>query len=252
MNALLTIDIGNTSIGLALFVNSKIVQRNKIYTPHQAIEKSLAELFAFPLQKAPLGIAVSSVVPGIDDYLDRYLQQQFTIKPYFINFCSPHELSIKISHPEEIGADRIADAVGALDFFSPPYIVIDSGTATTFDIVNQHQEYIGGAIFPGVSLALRSLYEHTAKLPKVEFSVPKSILGTDTISSIQAGIYYSYIGSLTFMIAEYKKMLGGSARVIVTGGLSEYFKNRLADVDLYEPDLLFYGLKRLFAQRNGL
>ena len=159
-------------------------------------------------------------------------------------------MALKIDKPSELGADRIADCAGALSLFSPPLIIIDSGTATTFDLVNARREYCGGCIFPGLDIAISSLAEKTAKLKKIDFAVPRSPVGTNTAASIRAGVYYGYIGTLQHLIVLYRKILGPKSRVVATGGLSRYFKGRVSGIDRFVPDLLFFGLKSIYEQQE--
>ena len=191
-------------------------------------------------------VIVSSVVPFADRSLEKSVKNLIGKKPIFIDHNTKTGIDIKIDKPEELGADRIADSVGALKFFKPPFIIIDSGTATTFDVVNRNYEYIGGSIFSGIELSIRSLANNTAKLDRINFRIPESIIGTNTENSIRSGIYYSYIGGLSYMVEEYKRIIGDDAKVIATGGLTNYFEGKISSIDVFEPDLIFYGLKIIF------
>jgi len=243
---LLTIDIGNTTTGIAIFEKGKIVSRNKLPTPGEISVLFLKSLIKKDYRDKIDAISVSSVVPFVDESLKKSSMDFLGIKPFFLEFDTPTGIKLKIDNPSEMGADRIADYMGAVKLVKPPFIVLDSGTATTFDIVNRNYEYIGGAIFPGIELAIKSLAQNTAKLEMIKFDIPDSIFGTNTENSIRSGIYYSYIGGLSFMIEEYKKHLGGGCSVIATGGLSKYFMNRIYNVDMYEPDLIYIGLKNIY------
>ncbi len=243
---LLTIDVGNTTTGIAIFNEDEIVTKNKLMTPDEVTENFLKSLIKKEFRKRITHVVVSSVVPFIDRSMQNSVVSLFGRKAIFIDHTTDTGLAIKIDIPEELGADRIADSVGALSFFDPPMIIIDSGTATTFDIIDKNFQYLGGAIFPGIELSINSLARNTAKLNRITFGVPDSILGTNTDTSIRAGIFYSYLGGLAYMIDLYKQLLGGSVRVVATGGLSRYFKDHLDGIDLYEPDLIYFGLKKIF------
>jgi type III pantothenate kinase len=243
---LLTIDVGNTSTGIAVFDGDRIASRNKLMTPDEVSVTFLKSLVKKEHRKPIANIIVSSVVPFVDESLRQSIKDYFKKDPVFIDHTIDTGLKLKIDIPGELGADRIADSIGALYFFDPPFIIIDSGTATTFDVISRNLEYLGGAIFPGIELSINSLAEKAAKLGRIHFSPPASILGTDTESHIKAGIYYSYIGGLTYMIREYKKIVGNDAKVIATGGLVRHFEYKVEGVDLYEPDLIYYGLKKIF------
>ena len=239
---LLTIDIGNTCTGAAVFDKKDIIFKNKLSTPVEISERFLKSLIKPEYKDKINKIIISSVVPLIDKSISISIEKLFRKRAFFIDFKTDTGIKLKIDIPEEMGADRIAGSVGALHFFKPPFIIIDSGTATTFDIINENYEYIGGSILPGVDISIKSLANNTAKLNKINFKIPDSIIGTNTEESIKAGIFYSYIGGLNFMIDEYKKILENKARVIVTGGLIKYFEHRIKGIDLYEPDLIYYGL----------
>ena len=185
------------------------------------------------------------MVPPLDRALAADCRKTLGRKPFFIGHRTPTGITLKIDKPSELGADRIADCLGALSFFPPPLIVIDSGTATTFDLINGKSEYCGGCILPGIGIAIRSLAENTAKLKNIAFAVPASPVGTNTVDSIRAGIFFGYIGTLKHLIALYRRILGPESKVIATGGLVRYFKGRVPGIDRFEPDLLFYGLKRI-------
>lgn len=243
---LLTIDVGNTTTGIAIFKNGKIVSTNKLKTPDEVSVIFLKSLLKKEYRREISNIIISSVVPFVDESLARCVKEYFKRDGYFIDHTTPVGLKYKIDNPVELGADRIADSIGALYFYEPPFIVIDSGTATTFDVISRDMEYLGGCIFPGIELSINSLAQNAAKLGRIHFSAPDSIMGTSTETHIKAGIYYSYIGGLGFMIEEYKKIVGQDAKVIATGGLIKHFEGKIEGIDRFEPDLTYYGLKKIF------
>ncbi len=243
---LLTIDVGNTATGIAIFDGDQIVSKNKLLTPDEVSITYLKSLLKKEFRAKITDIIVSSVVPFVDESLRRFIREYFAKEPLFIDHTVKSGLIFKIDNPAELGADRIADSAGALYLFKPPFIIIDSGTATTFDIISRDMEYLGGSIFPGIELSINSLAQNTAKLGRIHFSTPTSILGTNTESHIRAGIYYSYIGGLAYMIKEYKKIVGQDAKVLATGGLIKHFEGKVEGIEVYEPDLTYYGLKKIF------
>jgi type III pantothenate kinase len=232
--SVLTIDVGNTSTACAVFKGETIVYRRHMPTPKKWPAGHLRLLLGETKQMKPTAIIVSSVVPPLDRALAADCKKMLGRKPFFIGHRTLTGITLKIDKPSELGADRIADCLGALRFFSPPLIVIDSGTATTFDL-----------ILPGIGIAVRSLAENTAKLENIAFAVPESPVGTNTVNSIRAGIFFGYIGTLNHLIALYRRVLGPESKVIATGGLVRYFKGRVPGINRFEPDLLFYGLKRI-------
>lgn len=247
---LLAIDVGNTCVGIAVFDRDQIGFKNKLSTPDRVNTGFLKSLVNASQIKGIDSVIVSSVVPFLDESLSRSIEKLFSVKPDFISHHTDTGIKLKIDRPEELGADRIADAVGAMGIARPPLIIIDSGTATTFDVINRDREYIGGCIFPGIELSARCLASNTARLDRILFAIPRSILATNTRDNIRAGIYYSCLGGLEFMIEEYKKITGPKATVIATGGISFYFQNRIRNIDIFEPDLIFLGLKSIHDRQH--
>lgn len=243
---LLTIDVGNTATGVAIFDGDVIASKNKLLTPDEISVTFLKSLVKKELRRPIKDVIVSSVVPFVDESLKAAVSEYFRKEAIFIDYSTDSGLIFNVDCPSELGADRIADAAGALAFYEPPFIIIDSGTAITFDVISKDCEYLGGSIMPGIELSIHSLAEKTAKLERIHFSIPKSILSTNTEDHIRAGIFYSCVGGLTYMIKEYKKIVGQDAKVIATGGLSKYFEGRIEGIDRFEPDLIYYGLKRIY------
>jgi len=245
---LLAIDVGNTTVGAAIFQGDQIVSKNKLMTPEEVTVTFIKSLLKKEHRMKITDVIISSVVPFVDESLRQSVTRYFKKAPVFIDAALDSGLKFNVDNPSELGADRIADAIGACHFFPPPFIIIDSGTATTFDVISRDMVYLGGCIFPGVELSINSLAQKAAKLGRIHFTTPKSILGTNTEEHIKAGIYYSYIGGITYMIEEYKKIAGQDARVIATGGLVRHFEGRIPGIDLYEDDLIYYGLKGIFVR----
>ncbi len=247
---LLTIDVGNTCFGVAVFKEDQIVFRNKLNTPDHITVRFLKNLMDDEIITKVDSVIVSSVVPFIDLSLGNVIEKLLGKKAFFVDHNTDTRIKIEVDFPVELGADRIANAVGGTYFSKPPLIIVDSGTATTFDIINKEYEYIGGSIFPGIELSIRSLASNTAKLNRIYFTEPDSILGKNTDSNIRAGIYYSCIGGLEFMIREYKRIVGENATVIATGGVSFYFHNKIKNIDIYESNLIYFGLKLIHDRQN--
>ena len=246
----LTIDVGNTTTVCAVFRGRSIVYRRHIPTPNKWLTGHLRALLLADWARKIRAVVVSSVVPPLDMALAENIKKALGLPALFLDQRTPTGMRLKIDKPSELGADRIADCLGALTFFPPPLIVIDSGTATTFDLLNEKGEYCGGSILPGIKIAIKSLAENTAKLKDIAFAVPASPLGTNTVNSIRAGIYFGCIGALTHLIILYRQILGPGSKVIATGGLIRYFKGRVPGIDAFEPDLLFYGLKSVYDRQQ--
>jgi len=247
---ILAVDVGNTSTACAVFRGDAIVCRRHVPTPKKWPAGHLLALLSAAWAAKIAAVVVSSVVPPLDKALAADCKKTLALPALFLDHRTPTGMALKIDKPSELGADRIADCLGALRFFPPPLIVIDSGTATTFDLLNEKKEYCGGSILPGIAIAVKSLAENTAKLQDITFAVPASPVGTNTVNSIRAGIFFGYVGTLTHLIALYRQVLGPGSKVIATGGLIRYFRGRVPGIDRFEPDLLFYGLKSVYNQQQ--
>ncbi|HSQ35970.1 MAG TPA: type III pantothenate kinase [Candidatus Binatia bacterium] len=243
---IVTIDVGNTSTGCAVFRAGAIVHRRHMPTPKKWRAGLLRSLLGPGRLERIAAVVASSVVPPLDHGLAADCKKTFGLNARFLSHRTPTAITLKIDKPAELGADRLADCLGALSLFPPPLIVIDSGTATTFDLLNERSEYCGGCILPGIGIAVKSLAENTARLKKIAFAVPDSPVGTNTADSIRAGIFFGYIGMLTHLIGLYREVLGPGTAVIATGGLIRYFRGRVNGIDRFEPDLIFLGLKSVY------
>lgn len=247
---ILTIDVGNTSVAGAVFRGETIVYRRHIPTPEKWRSGHFCDLLNSAWTAKITAVIVSSVVPALEKALAVDCKKTLGLPVQFLDHRTLKGMRLKIDKPSELGADRIADCLGALRFFPPPLIIIDSGTATTFDLLNKKGEYCGGSILPGIAIAIKSLAENTAKLKNIAFTVPVSPVGTNTVNSTRAGIFFGYVGALTHLIALYRGILGPQCKVIASGGLIRYFKGRVPGIDRFEPDLLAYGLKSFYDRQQ--
>lgn len=248
---LLTVDVGNSMTAAAVFQDGAIVHHGRVPTPERWTAWHFSRLLGPALAKKVAAAIVSSVVPRLDRALAAGIRRTCRLTPVFLDSRTATGIALKIDRPSQLGADRIADCAGALALFPPPLIVIDSGTATTFDLLNAAGEYCGGCILPGIGIAIRSLAENTAKLKNIAFAVPGSPVGTNTADSIRAGIYFGYIGALQHLIACYREVLGPNSKVVATGGLLRHFQGQVTGIDACEPDLIFIGLHRIFQGLAG-
>jgi type III pantothenate kinase len=248
---LLTVDVGNTMTAAAIFKDGAIVYRGRVPTPKKWLAGHFSRLLSESMAKKVTAAIVASVVPRLDRPLAADINKVCALRPVFLNYRTATGIALKIDRPAQLGADRIADCAGALALFSPPLIVIDSGTATTFDLLNAAGEYCGGCILPGIGIAIQSLAENTAKLKSIAFAVPSSPVGTNTTDSIRAGIYFGNIGALQHLIACYREVLGPRCKVVATGGLVRYFADKVPGMDACEPDLIFLGLRRIHERLAG-
>jgi type III pantothenate kinase len=234
--------IGNTRTVCALMRGSAILKKEIVLTATLK-SVSVARLWAEKLQKISKveGIVVASVVPPVDKNIERVLKQAFDLTPHFVTHKTPMGVKVKLKKPAQVGADRLANAVAAIELYGSPVIVVDYGTGTTFDVVNKEGAYFGGAILPGLGISVRALHEFTAKIPLVKFEKVKFAIGRTTEEAVRSGVYHGAIGTTKELLLNIRKELKKNAPAIATGGFCEVFK----DTGLFkhvEPDLTLKGI----------
>jgi type III pantothenate kinase len=228
---LLTIDVGNSSTGFGLFKGMKLARKWRVLT--SKLKENLSA-------KAE-AVIVASVVPTAD----RLIRRKYP-KAWFIVGSEVKGIRVKLKDKQKIGADRIVNAYAAVQLYKKPAIVVDFGTATTFDIISNKAEYLGGAIVPGIRMSADSLHERTAKLPKIKIEPPKNIIGNSTIAAMRAGIVYGYASLVEGMIVRYKKAMKGKPIVIATGGYARLIMKYARGIDIIDEDLTLKGLNLLW------
>ena len=252
---ILTLDIGNTNIKAGVFNGPELVDYWRISTDRTKSSDEygilLLNLFAHSkIDPAVDGIIMSSVVPTINFTIEHMCSNYFNQTPMQVVPGIKTGINLKYENPRELGSDRIANAVAVSALYGGPAIFIDFGTATTYGVISAKSEFLGGAIGPGLRMMNRALSTGTAKLPSIELVLPPQVLGKTTVSNIQAGILYGYIGSVEKIIEQMKRELGGSdIRVIATGGMAHLVKRNSDVIDEINPDLTLTGL-RLIYERN--
>ena len=252
---LLTVDVGNTTIQCGLFEGEKLALQFRRSTNSKLSSDELGLFFRDVLAlnnfdyKAVERIACCSVVPAINHSLSNCFRKYFFKEALFIQAGIKTGLKIKYANPREIGADRIAGAIGAVHAAASSggaknLIVVDMGTATTVDVITKNNEYLGGAILPGASMSVHALSEGTAQLPSVEVVQPKNVCGSSTIEAIQSGVFYGQAGAVRELVSKMEESVFGGERafVIGTGGFSRSFESA-GLFDLVLPDLVLQGLK---------
>lgn len=254
--ALLAVDVGNTNTVLGLWRGAELVRSWRLTTRRDAtsdeIALSIRGLFAagpVPEPLEPMRVIVASVVPSLRFSLRQALRQILDHEPLFIEPGIRTGMPILYESPQEVGADRIVNAVAAFDRMGGPCIVVDFGTATTFDVVTAKGEYAGGVIVPGISISAEALFEKAARLWRVEIRKPERVVGKTTASSIQSGLYFGYLSLVDGMIERIAAEVGGKPRVIATGGLAELFGGGSTRIEEIDPLLTLTGL-RLIDERN--
>jgi len=249
---LLAIDIGNTNIILGVFDGNKLKTTMRISTGIHTMPDEYAGLILYLLERQ--GITASqitdavlcSVVPPLVTTFEEIGKGYFKISPLVVEAGVKTGVRICMDNPKEVGADRIANAVAAHRLYKGRVIVIDLGTATTFDAVSADGDYLGGAIAPGIAIATEALFTHTAALPRVDLTYPKKAIGTNTIAAIQSGIVFGYVGLIEGIVNRIKQELGGKAKVVATGGYSELLSQETSVIDVVNPNLTLVGLHLIY------
>lgn len=247
---MLAVDIGNSNIVVGVFKENRLVQFRLSTNLKNTKDEYCVNLYnLFNLHSVPTDFdaaIVSSVVPQVTPKMLAAIKIVANIKALEVGPGIKTGMPIKYNNPKEVGADRIVNAVGAYDEFHDALIVIDSGTAITFDVINKKGEYIGGAIAPGIHISADALSEKTSKLPHVRIEKPGNVIGKTTINSIQSGLFFGYISMIEGMIEKIKKEMNYNCKVVATGGESALFYRYIESVDYFRPHLTLFGLKSIY------
>lgn len=253
---LLAVDVGNSNTLLGIFQGDDLVQHWRISTDSERTSDEMALLFQGLLGFAGLdfshnihGVVISSVVPTVTETLRDMASRYFPFPPVVIEPGVRTGIALRYENPREIGADRIVNAVAAFDLYGGPAIVVDFGTATSFDVVNAEGEFVGGAIAPGVHTSTEALIAKAARLPKVETITPPAAIGRSTISALQSGIVYGFAGQVDAIVARIRAELGPGVTTVATGGLAPAVLEACTSIDHHDEWLTLKGL-RLIWERN--
>jgi type III pantothenate kinase len=255
MSLLLTIDVGNTHISVGVFRDKTLAHTWRLHTKPRATADELGTQFLDWLHYATLdlnevtGVAIASVVPSLDAALQEAASHYLHRMPLVIGPGTKLGIANLYKNPAEVGADRLVNAVAVHAFVGGPAIVVDFGTATTFDCISAKGEYLGGAIAPGLEIAYEGLAQHAAKLPRVNFAVPARVLGKTTKESLQSGFFFGYIGLVEGMLQRLSREMKGRPKIVATGGLSTVIGPRIKGISRIMPTLTLEGL-RIIWERN--
>lgn len=254
---LLAIDIGNTNIVVGVFDGEKLKATWRLGTDVHKLEDEYAALLLNLLSMKGLAFAdiddaiISSSVPPLVTVFEELCRRYFEVTPMVVGPGIKTGVRISIENPREVGADRVVNAAAAHKLYGGPLIVIDFGTATTLDAVSEEGDYLGGAIAPGIVISSEALFEHAAKLPRVELVRPPKAIGRNSVSAMQSGIVFGYVGLIEGIVARMQKELGGTAKVIATGGLANIIASETGVVDAVELDLTLVGLRLIYELNSG-
>ena len=249
---LLVLDVGNTKTAVGVYSEGKWIADWRVTThldylsdEYYVLLKSLLEDADLSFQRLS-GAALASVVPPLTATFEELIVRILGKKPVVVGPGVRTGIQIKIENPKEVGADRIANTAAVQKLYGGPAIVLDLGTATTFDVVSKDGDYLGGAIAPGLGIAADALVRRTAKLPKVELTLPENAMGRNTVAAMQSGLVIGYVGLVKELVARLKKELGGNPKVIATGGMAEMLDAWTEVIDVVSPRLTLEGIRIIY------
>lgn len=253
----LALDIGNTHTVCGVFNGKEISASWRLATDRartgdeyglaikgQLVDKGISA-------QSIDGVIISSVVPPVTGLFVEMSKAYFNCDPIIVGPGIKTGLQIRYENPREVGADRVVNAVAALYLYTPPLILLDFGTATTFCAINSNGEYLGGVIAPGIGISAEALFIRAAKLPRVELEKPKTVIGKNTTASIQSGLVYGYLGLVEGILTRMIREMGCKPKIVATGGLSGLFGQESALIDITNPDLTLVGLRLIYEMNVG-
>ncbi len=246
---ILTIDIGNSTTKIGAFDNEDLIKRLTIPTIRSKNADEIYDSLKDEINGQFSAVIISSVVPELNDSFRTLGERYFDQTPCFVNHTFDFGFKINYDPPENAGADRLVAAFAAREKYGAPVIVCDFGTATTIDAVNSKDEYLGGIITPGISTLSEALFMKTSKLPRVEIKKPATVIGSSTVSSIQSGIFYGYIGLTEGILQRMIVELGEKPKIVATGGFAKLIAETSELIEIVDENLMLEGL-RLIVEKN--
>lgn len=253
---LLVIDVGNSNNVIGLFSNGKLLthwrirtERNRTADEYWVLIKEFILLNQAETETID-DIVIACVVPPLAPILKEMARKYFSCDPLIVGPGIKTGISILYRNPAEVGADRIVNSVAAYEKYGGPIIIIDFGTATTFDAVSKKGEYLGGVIFPGVEISMEALFAKAARLPRVELTLPERVIGRSTVESIQSGAVHGFVGVIDSIVRKIREELGEKAKVIATGGIVDWLSEKTETIDTIDPFLTLEGLRIIYEKNR--
>ena len=255
---LVTVDIGNTNITIGIFDKEDLIGTYRLTTKVRRTSDEYGFMLKNFLDRSNVhekqieAVIVSSVVPKVMHSFTNGIKKFVGIEPLIVGPGIKSGISVQLETPRNVGADRIADCAGAFSEYGGPILVADFGTATTYDYVDENGCFKAGAIGVGIETGANALWGQTAQLPEIEIKRPKTILARNTQTEMQAGVFYQFLGGVEYTIAQFKKEVGKDMKVIATGGLGRIVCSYTKSIDVYDPNLIFKGLKVIYEKNKDL
>ena len=255
---LVVVDVGNTNITLGVYKKQNLIADFRLTTKMERTADEFGiTLFSFFRTKdinprEVEGVIVSSVVPKVMHSLKNSIRKYFNLEPMIVGPGVKTGISVKTENPKEVGADRIVGVVAAYHIYDGPALVIDFGTATTYDYVNEKGEFEFGLISPGIEISAQALWTQAAKLLEIEIKKPESIRCRNSVTSMQGGLVYGYIGQVEYIIRKIKEEVNQDLKVIATGGLGRIIYQETDMIDIYDVGLAFKGMKTIYEKTKGI
>lgn len=252
---LLVIDLGNTNLVLGVYRDDELVSSWRLATARERTADEYGilarQLIGNALHADLEGAIVASVVPPLNSAMALMVRKYFDVEPLFVEPGIKTGIAIHVDNPLEVGADRIVNCAAAHEAYGGPTVIVDFGTATTFDVVTANAEFIGGVIAPGLNISAEALFARAARLPRVDLRRPDNVIGTNTVVNMQSGIYFGYLGLVDGILARIKREVPNLRRVVATGGLASLFADESEHIDEVDPELTLKGLKIIYDRNRA-
>ena len=254
MSNLLVVDVGNTNVVLGIYRDDDLIGSWRLATARERTADEYGILTRQLIGESASsldGAIVSSVVPPLNSAFAGMIQHHFGIEALFVEPGVKTGIAIHVDNPQEVGADRIVNCVAAFERYGGPAIIVDFGTATTFDVVTANAEYVGGVIAPGLNISAEALFARASRLPRVDIKRPPTVIGTNTVVNMQSGLYFGYLGLVDGILDRMKSELPPLKKILATGGLAKLLAPDSQYIDEVRDDLTLEGLKIIYDRNRG-